>query len=161
MTKEKKLDQTGGKMQVEAIRRGTVIDHIPPGQGLKIVNRLQLLDNRVRLTVGFNLSSKAQSYKDIIKVDDWLFSETEANELALFAPDSTVNIIEDYKVVSKFKMSTPEELKGVFPCPNSNCISHSEPVDSRFYVKLRGDGLQLKCHYCEKLFNKELFTEAH
>lgn len=149
------------KMQVEAIRRGSVIDHIPAGQGLKIVNRLQLLDNKVRLTVGFNLYSSFEGTKDLIKVDDWLMTESDANELALLAPRATVNIIENYKVVTKFKMSTPSELLGVFNCPNSNCISNSEPIKSRFYVREANDLIQLKCHYCEKIFAKELFTEAY
>jgi len=149
------------KMQVEAINRGTVIDHIPAGQGLKIVNRLQLLDNQVRLTVGFNLSSGVDGHKDLIKVDDWLMTESEANELALLAPNATINIIEDYNVVSKFKMATPKELIGVFQCPNSNCISNSEPVSSKLFVKTTEDRVQLKCHYCEKLFSKELFSEAY
>jgi aspartate carbamoyltransferase regulatory subunit len=146
------------KLQVEAIERGTVIDHIPAGQGLKIVNRLQLLNNQVRLTVGFNLGSNASRLKDLIKVDDWLMTEQEANELALLAPNATVNIIENYKVVSKFQMATPTELVGVFPCPNSNCISRSEPIKSHFYVRENKNRVQLKCHYCEKLFAKELFN---
>lgn len=148
------------KMQVEAIKRGTVIDHIPAGQGLNIVKRLQLLDNKVRLTVGFNLHSQAQGIKDLIKVDDWLFTPEEVNELALFAPNATVNIIDDYKVVQKYYMSTPDELKGVFPCPNTNCITHNEPVQSHLYVCDRPSGLKLKCRYCEKLFAKELFIKT-
>ncbi|WP_428241012.1 aspartate carbamoyltransferase regulatory subunit [Gynuella sp.] len=147
------------KMQVEAINRGTVIDHIPAGQGLKIVNRLQLLDNKVRLTVGFNLLSGELGTKDLIKVDDWLFTESEANELALFAPNATVNIIDDYKVVRKINVTLPTELINVFPCPNSNCITRVEPVSSRFRIRQLGHKVQLKCHYCEKAFDKEIFTE--
>ena len=148
------------KMQVEAIKRGTVIDHIPAGQGLKIVNRLQLLDNKVRLTVGFNLSSGELGTKDLIKVDNWLFTESEANELALFAPEATVNIIDDYKVVRKIHVELPKELVDVFLCPNSNCITRVEPVLSRFHIKEIATRVQLKCHYCEKAFNKEIFTET-
>ena len=66
------------KLQVEAIERGTVIDHIPAGQGLKIVNRLQLLNNQVRLTVGFNFGINASRLKDLIKVDDWLIGTSVA-----------------------------------------------------------------------------------
>ena len=88
-----------------------------------------------------------------------MFSKDEANELALLAPDATVNIIEDYKVVSKFHMELPEILVGIFFCPNSNCITHSEPVDSKFTIRAEGEQVRLRCHYCEALFNKKLFTE--
>ncbi len=148
------------KMQVEAIKRGTVIDHIPSGQGLKILNRLQLINDKIRLTVGLNLPSGQFGSKDIIKVENWLFSKDEANELALFAPDATINIIEEYDVVSKFHMELPDELTGIFPCPNTNCITHSEPVDSRFSVKVSGDKVRLRCHYCEKMFRKELVIDS-
>ncbi|MFC1796660.1 aspartate carbamoyltransferase regulatory subunit [Pseudomonadota bacterium] len=147
------------KMQVEAICQGTVIDHITTGQGLKILNRLQLINDKIRLTVGLNLPSGQFGSKDIIKVDNWMFSKDEAYELALLAPNATVNIIEDYKVVSKFHMELPEILEGIFSCPNSNCITHSEPVDSKFTIKTEDEQVQLRCHYCEELFNKQLFTE--
>ena len=46
------------KMKVKAINRGTVIDHITPGQGLKILNRLHLINDKIQVTVGLNLPSK-------------------------------------------------------------------------------------------------------
>jgi len=147
------------KMQVEAICKGTVIDHIAAGQGLKILNRLHLINDKMRLTVGLNLPSGQFGSKDLIKVENWLFSKDEANELALLAPNATVNIIEDYKVVSKFNMELPEVLVGIFPCPNTNCITHSEPVDSKFTIETDNEQVRLRCQYCEELFNKKLFTE--
>ena len=146
------------KMQVEAICHGTVIDHIPPGKGLKILNRLHLSNEKVRLTVGLNLPSAQYGTKDIIKAENWIFSKDEANELALLAPDATVNLIEDYRVISKSRVELPDELKGIFSCPNSNCITHSEPVDSRFSIHEENSQIRLRCHYCEKLFDQELFA---
>ncbi|MDD7805214.1 MAG: aspartate carbamoyltransferase regulatory subunit [Endozoicomonas sp. (ex Botrylloides leachii)] len=147
------------KLQVEAICKGTVIDHIPAGQGVKILDRLHLLDSDARITVGFNLPSQLNGRKDIIKVTDRIFSEQEANELSLFAPGATINVIDDYTVVGKFKMSLPEELKGVFECPNSKCISHNEPVNSRFFIRKKENEIRLKCHYCEKSFSKDIVAE--
>ena len=144
------------KLQVEAIRKGTVIDHIPAGQGVKILDRLHLLDGDARITVGFNLPSDLQGRKDIIKVTDRMFTEQEANELALFAPSATINVIDEYSVVDKFKMAMPESLVGVFECPNSNCISHNEPVSSQFHLKQSKGDIRLKCHYCEKSFSKDI-----
>ena len=147
------------KMQVEAICQGTVIDHISSSQGLKILNRLQLINDKIRLTVGLNLPSGQFGSKDIIKVENWMFSKDEANELALLAPNATVNIIEDYKVVSKFQVELPDLLVGIFSCPNTNCITHSEPVDSKFTIRTENEQVRLRCHYCEEWFHKKLFTE--
>ena len=97
--------------------------------------------------------------KDLIKVENTVFDENQANQLALFAPNATINVIEDFEVVRKFHVSTPEQVKAVFACPNSNCISHNEPIDSNFYVRHQQQDIKLKCHYCEKTFDRSLFSE--
>ena len=147
------------KLQVEAIGQGTVIDHIPRGQGVKILDRLHLLNSEARITVGFNLPSKALGFKDIIKVEGRMFSEQEANELALFAPGATINVIDDYRVVDKFNMAIPKTLKAALACPNSNCITHNEPVESFFHLRQKGSDVYLKCHFCEKSFSKGIVAE--
>jgi aspartate carbamoyltransferase regulatory subunit len=147
------------KMLVEAIQSGTVIDHIPAGKGLTIIGRLQLKNAEVRLTVGLNLPSYGGGLKDLIKIDEWRFSESDAAEMALFAPLATVNIIEDYSVVRKFPIGLPERFIGVFVCPNTNCITRNEPVDTRFKVFADEVPVKLKCHYCERAFADSLFIE--
>ena len=144
-------------MAVEAIESGTVIDHIPAGQGLNILSRIQKRDANARLTVGLNLPSQGIGLKDIVKVQGWIFSEFDAAEMALFAPDATVNIIKDYRVDRKFPIGLPKAFIGIFACPNTNCISHSEPVASRFEVKTNNQQVQLCCHYCERGFSDRLF----
>ncbi|MFM2485410.1 aspartate carbamoyltransferase regulatory subunit [Celerinatantimonas yamalensis] len=148
------------KLQVEAIEQGTVIDHIPAGQGIKILRFLQLADTSKRITIGLNLPARNRQSKDLIKVADVIFSEEQANQLALFAPTATINVIENYAVVRKFQVTQPDRIHGVFRCPNSNCISHSEAVISQFYVRqTKPQQLKLKCHYCEKSFASSLFAE--
>ena len=90
-------------------------------------------------------------------MEDWRFSEQDAAELALFAPQATVNIIEEYRVVRKFPIGLPETFVGVFACPNTNCITHAEPVETRFKVVATAP-LQLR-HYCERAFADSLFIE--
>jgi aspartate carbamoyltransferase regulatory subunit len=70
-----------------------------------------------------------------------------------------VNQIEEYKVVNKLTLVLPEQINSVFACPNSNCISHGEPVESSFKVQLKHENVQLKCHYCEKVFSREIMSE--
>ena len=148
------------QLSVEAIETGTVIDHIPAGLGLAIVNQFKLLHYGSAVTVGFNLPSKTQGNKDIIKIKEVLFDEKSANRLALFAPEATVNLIENFQVVRKLHLKMPDTISEVFRCPNPNCASHGEPVKSRFYVRQHQGQTRLKCHYCEKTFPREVVTEA-
>ncbi|MCP1660055.1 aspartate carbamoyltransferase regulatory subunit [Neisseria perflava] len=145
---------------VEAIENGTVIDHIPAGKGLAILRQFKLLHYGNAVTVGFNLPSKNFGSKDIIKISGVQLDENAGNRLALFAPEATVNVIEDFKVVDKRHLTLPDEISEVFRCPNSNCASHGEPVKSRFYVKTHNGQTRLKCHYCEKTFSRDSVTEA-
>lgn len=148
------------QLQVEAIRNGSVIDHIPAGQGIKILKLFHLLETRERITVGLNLPSAALGAKDLIKVENSRLTNDQANQLALFAPNATVNIIEDFKVVRKLQLQLPECVEGVFDCPNSNCISHKEPVRSSFHIRAVREEVRMKCKYCEKSFTKEIVS-AH
>lgn len=138
------------KLSVEAIEKGTVIDHIPAGRGLTILRQFKLLHYGNAVTVGFNLPSKTQGSKDIIKIKGVCLDDKAADRLALFAPEAVVNTIDNFKVVQKRHLTLPDEIAEVFRCPNPNCAGHGEPVKSRFYVKKHNGQTRLKCHYCEK-----------
>ena len=148
------------KLSVEAIENGTVIDHIPAGLGLAILRQFKLLHYGSAVTVGFNLPSKTQGSKDIIKITGVWLDDNAANRLALFAPEAVVNTIDHFKVINKRRLTLPEEIAEVFRCPNTNCASHGEPVKSRFYVRKQSGQTKLKCHYCEKTFSRDSVTEA-
>ncbi len=141
---------------VEALKEGTVIDHIPAGQGMNILRLFKLPESRARITVGFNLHSRLAGAKDIIKMETIVLTKAQANELALFAPTATVNVIENFVVVKKYKLHLPETIEGIFSCPNSNCISTPEPVKSLFYVSQQQGEIHMKCKYCERIFSKDI-----
>ena len=148
------------KLSVEAIENGTVIDHIPAGLGLTILRQFKLLHYGSAVTVGFNLPSKTQGSKDIIKITGVWLDDNAANRLALFAPEAVVNTIDHFKVINKRRLTLPDEIAEVFRCPNTNCASYGEPVKSRFYVRKQSGQTKLKCHYCEKTFSRDSVTEA-
>ncbi|MEH0667212.1 aspartate carbamoyltransferase regulatory subunit [Vibrio scophthalmi] len=152
MAKEKQL-------QVEAIKNGTVIDHIPAKMGIKVLKLFSMDESNQRVTVGLNLPSSALGHKDLLKIENVFISEEQANKLALYAPHATVNQIEDYRVVKKLALELPRQVNNVFACPNSNCITHNEPVESSFAVIEKKDEFRLKCKYCEKVFSREVVTE--
>lgn len=140
------------KLQVEAIKRGTVIDHIPAQVGFKLLTLFKLTETDQRITIGLNLPSNAQGRKDLIKIENVFLTEEQVNQLSIYAPKATVNRIDNYEVVLKLTPTLPEQIDHVLDCPNSNCISRSEPVSSSFKVRVRQDEVLLKCKYCEKEF---------
>ncbi|MEL4012954.1 aspartate carbamoyltransferase regulatory subunit [Dryocola clanedunensis] len=140
------------KLQVEAIKRGTVIDHIPAQIGFKLLTLFQLTETDQRITIGLNLPSREQGRKDLIKIENTFLTDEQVDQLAMYAPHATVNRIEEYEVVGKSKPKLPERIEKVLVCPNTNCISRSEPVHSSFAVRKRGEDISLKCKYCEKEF---------
>ncbi|KDO13902.1 aspartate carbamoyltransferase regulatory subunit [Vibrio metoecus] len=147
------------KLQVEAIKNGTVIDHIPAKVGIKVLKLFDMHNSAQRVTIGLNLPSSALGSKDLLKIENVFISEAQANKLALYAPHATVNQIENYEVVKKLALQLPERINNVFACPNSNCISHNEPVESSFKLSEKNNDIRLKCKYCEKVFARDVVTE--
>lgn len=143
---------TDKKLLVSAIKNGTVIDHINAGQALKIIRFLNLAAQNKLVTVGLNLPSKLMKTKDLIKVEDWEITAEEASQVALIAPQATINIIREYQVGKKFALKLPEKIEHLLVCPNPKCITNHEPMDSFFYVYLRRQQVAVKCKYCEKQF---------
>lgn len=141
------------ELSVVAIKQGTVIDHIPCGQALHIAKLLRL-SHENQVTIGINYVSSKNQLKDLIKLEGKVLTSDEANQITLFAPDATVNIIEDYKVINKLEVDLPSSIDHAFSCPNKNCISNTEDSGSFFYVTGLKKSLKLKCKYCEKAFSQ-------
>ncbi|AEC52281.1 aspartate carbamoyltransferase regulatory subunit [Pyrococcus sp. NA2] len=144
------------ELKVSAIKEGTVIDHIPAGKGLKVIEILKLekLSNGGAVLLAMNVPSKKLGRKDIVKVEGRFLSEEEVNKIALVAPTATVNIIKEYRVVEKFKVEVPEVIEGILRCGNPNCITNHEYVTTKFYVISRNP-LKVRCHYCERTMEEE------
>lgn len=149
------------KLQVEAIRNGTVIDHIPSPIGFDILRFLKLENSNKRMTVGINLPSSNMKTKDIIKIENVFLPENKANQLALFSQNITINQIKDFTVIKKYKIILPRDVLGIFSCPNPNCITNHEKVRSYFKVTHHNDNTLLKCHYCEKSYQKKIITQIN
>jgi aspartate carbamoyltransferase regulatory subunit len=142
-------------VSVAPIKDGTVIDHIPAGQALKIIYLLQLAEQRYKVILGLHLSSSSMGHKDIVKIEDRFLTEREAHDIAVFAPNATINIIKNYKVFSKIKAKLPETVKGILVCPNGRCITEQENVETLFMVEEFKQKVRLRCFYCEKIFERD------
>src|SRR6056297_1342825 len=137
------------ELRVSKIRNGTVIDHVPGGQALNVLAILGIDGSGgEEVSVGMNVPSDRLGRKDVVKVEGRELSQGEVDVLSLIAPAATINIIRDFDVVDKHRVSRPAEIFGVFECPNHNCIStEDEPVESHFEVL--DDGV--RCVYCDTI----------
>lgn len=143
-------------LAVSSIENGTVIDHIDVGNALAIVKLLKLPKHQKRVTVGLNLPSNRMGYKDIIKVEDREISPDEVNQIAILAPEATINIIQNYEISRKFKIAVPDVIIGIIDCPNLKCISNYENVAKIFHVLHRQRrNIRLQCRYCRTMFSQE------
>ncbi|MBC7081315.1 MAG: aspartate carbamoyltransferase regulatory subunit [Thermoplasmatales archaeon] len=139
------------ELKVQPIKNGTVIDHITPGNALKVLKILGITEKYADsvISIAMNVVGK-RGVKDIVKVENREIDPKEVNKIALIAPNATINIIRNYEVVEKYKVSIPDEIVGIVKCANPNCISNGkEPIETKFIVKSRNP-LRIKCYYCER-----------
>ena len=137
-------------IKVNAIKNGTVIDHIAAGKILKVIDILNLTgDNTVM--VGMNLTSNKIGKKDIIKIENRELSKQEVNSIALIAPSATLIIINNFEVVSKTSLDMPEYVEEHIICPNPKCITNSEEIPSKYYINI-AETATARCLYCEKKY---------
>ena len=139
------------ELVVSALENGTVLDHIPADNVYKALRILNLKGIENQITIGINLNSKQNGKKGIIKIADKFFEDDELNKLALIAPNATVNIIRDFKVVEKKKLVMPKEVIGIAKCRNPKCVTNHQPITTRFATIDNGNEIALLCHFCEKI----------
>ena len=139
---------------VNAIKNGTVIDHIPAKNLFKVISILGLENIDSQITFGTNLDSKRLGSKAIVKIADKYFLDEEVNKIALVAPQAKLNIIRDYEVIEKRVVEVPESISGIVRCVNPKCITNMEEVKTKFIVIVKND-VALKCHYCEKITHQD------
>ena len=142
-------------LKVQPIRNGTVIDHIKPGRGRKILEVLGLSGIGTTISLLMNVPSKKRDRKDIIKVEDRELSENETEKLALLSPNARVNIIRNYAVAEKKKIEIPKVISGTVHCPNDNCISNNERGSSTHFKLLDHESLRIQCIYCGRKIDED------
>lgn len=155
--KKESADDKPEFLRVRKIESGTVIDHIPQGKSLKVARMLGLDESSPStVSILLNVPSASTGLKDIIKIEGRELKRREVERIALVAPNATFNLIRDYTVAEKYKVSLPDSVEGLVACPNPNCISNKEGV-SRFHVKEHSP-LKLQCDYCEKVYSEGEFA---
>ena len=139
------------ELKVQPIKDGTVIDHINPGTALQVLKILGITENQIDsvISIAINVSG-IRGKKDIVKIEKRELDPKEVNKIALIAPHATINIIRNYDVIDKHRVSVPDEILNIVKCFNPNCFSNTkEPIETKFIITNR-QPLRIKCHYCER-----------
>jgi aspartate carbamoyltransferase regulatory subunit len=142
-------ENTDTELRVSKIHDGTVIDHVPGGQGLNVLGILGIDGTGDEtVSVGMNVPSERMGRKDIVKVEGRELNQNEVDVLSLIAPDATINIVREYSVVDKLRVERPERVVGVVACPTPTCITNQdEPIDPTFDVLAD----RVRCAYCDTI----------
>ena len=142
------------ELMVRRIKEGTVIDHIDEGKGIQVLNALRIDGKDGSLiTIALNVPSGKFKKKDIIKVENKFLKDDDTNKLAVIAPKATINMIKDYKLVEKRRVSLPNEIDRIFRCSNPDCVTNSaEHIESIMDV-IDKEGRVLKCRYCSRVLD--------
>ncbi|MEL7431815.1 MAG: aspartate carbamoyltransferase regulatory subunit [Chlamydiota bacterium] len=146
-------------LSILALKSGTIIDHIPEHTALNILQCLRKFPKSGSLTIGISLLSEKLGRKDLIKMHDRKLSPEEMTYVALFAPNATINVIEDHCLITKSAPTFPEEVIGIFSCLNPRCITHVEHVPSHFFVDANRAQMHLQCRYCQSMFPRDALQE--
>ena len=134
-------------MNIDSIKNGMVIDHIPAGQSMTLYRLLKLDKLECSVAIIKNVTSKKMGKKDIIKID----SEMDVNVdlLGFIDPNITVNIIKNGERVEKKQMELPEEISGILACKNPRCITSVEQELTQRFKLTDREKKVYRCAYCE------------
>ncbi len=147
---DEQVHRSERKLQVSALRSGTVLDHLSAGSALRTLQLLKL-DADATVLVGVNLQSKRLGRKDLIKVANRELTPEEINTVALLSPHASLSIIREFEVVTKMEVRIPAVIEGLIRCVNPACITKGQRDLSRI-LTLQTDPLKLRCYYCERSF---------
>jgi len=140
---------------IPKIRSGIVIDHIPAGDGVRILEILERdsLMKNVPVTFGMNYQSNKLGAKDMIKIQKDDLCERTIQHISLVSPGVTIKRIRDFEVVEKVSVQPPHELINLLKCLNPGCITQNEPGLKTKFILTDPARNQVTCEYCERVFS--------
>ncbi|MBN2067252.1 MAG: aspartate carbamoyltransferase regulatory subunit [Candidatus Diapherotrites archaeon] len=145
-------------IRLTPISNGTVLDHLPVGTALRIIEILGLEKAEDAVTVAINTESKSLGRKDLMFIEGKALTKEEIDKIGLIAENGTMNIIEKKEVKKKEKISLPKQASGLIKCVNPKCITNIESLPTKF--TLTQNPLKAKCQYCEKTISGEEIFKA-
>lgn len=139
-------------MNIDSIKNGLVIDHITPGNGMKIYNFLGLDELDCHVAIIKNASSARMGKKDIIKIDT--DQKIDLDVLGYIDAKLTINVIENKAIVKKFHPELPLEIVDIVKCHNPRCITSTEQELRHVFKLTDKESGVYRCIYCESTAKK-------
>ena len=134
-------------MNIDPIKNGIVIDHIPAGSGMKLYELLGLSELDCQIAVIKNASSTRMGKKDIIKIAEDI--PVNLDIIGYVAPKVTVDIIRDGELIEKKSVDLPLTLTNVLKCKNPRCITSTEQELDHVFRLADKSSRTYRCLYCE------------
>ena len=135
-------------MEVTSVRNGIIIDHVPAGTALKVLEYLHIDPARTKLALIMNATSQRLGTKDIIKIEDSV--DVNLDVLGLVARTATVGIVKDGVIIEKRQPHLPEHIVNVITCRNPRCVTTTERgIKQRFHL-VHSDRMEYRCDYCDE-----------
>ena len=140
-------------LNINSITNGIIIDHISPGNSIKIYYMLELDKADYTVALIMNAQSKKHGCKDMIKIENVL--DLDLTALGVMDSNITINLIKDEKISEKINLELPHHVEGVLECNNPRCVSTSERNIVHRFSLVDKEKRLYKCDYCDHLYNVE------
>lgn len=135
-------------MEVTSIQDGIIIDHVPAGTALKVLQYLKIDPSKTRLALIMNTDSPSYGTKDIIKIEN--VEGIDLDVLGLVARQATVDIVRGGRIVEKVQPHLPEHVVNVITCVNPRCVTTTERgIDQMFHLA-HSERQEYRCDYCDE-----------
>jgi aspartate carbamoyltransferase regulatory subunit len=142
---------------VRKMERGVVIDHIPAGTALSVLQMLRP-DPSSPVVVALNVDNAPAGKEDLIMIEGNYLASTAVDYLSFVAPNATLTRIEGGQVKDERRVHLPPPLAAFVRCPNPSCTTNveREPERAKFAVRKGVDAeVRLQCVSCGALLSSE------
>jgi aspartate carbamoyltransferase regulatory subunit len=152
-------EKTHTMLFIPKIEEGIVIDHIPVGRGVLVLEVIRSYPelHDIVVTLGLNYTSTKLGRKDMVKLGTKSMPEKVLEHISLISPGISIKRIVDYEVDQRFVLRPPSVISRLARCRNPNCVTHHERHLTTRFRRLADDSTRYRCEYCERVFDlKEL-----
>ena len=141
-------------LKARKIECGIVLDHVPAGKSFKVLKILGIDENFPgSVTLLTNVPSTKFGLKDLIKIEGKEIGKNELEKLSIISPYITVNVVRDFKIIDKFRVSLSDVITDLGKCPNAHCESN-KTGNFKFLVEER-EPVKLRCAFCKRVFTEK------
>ncbi len=134
-------------MNIDGVENGIVIDHIQPGDSMRLYHLLGLGNLKCSVAIIQNVDSKKYGRKDIIKIDEEI--DVDLDALGYIDPRITVNLVKDGALFQKKHLELPKTLRNIVECMNPRCITSAEEDADQVFTLVDPERGLYRCVYCE------------